>query len=231
MSAPAVGEEIAAAGCSLLLIVVSPAIVGCILARHGTPEQKERWLRGIGARHDEDRVRDHRARRRHELAQHLDVADARERQVPPQRPEDLHLRRRGRGRRRWSWRADALDDGPLGLPSLCIVDVDAPGFTRQQIPMPTRAPDKQWTLFFDNVELEEERLIGGENGGLGPRLRRAQPRADHGRLGRDRARPATRSTRPRSTPASAPSGAPRSARTRVSRTRWPRRRSSSSWRA
>src|SRR5919202_5990218 len=43
-----VGEEITAAGCALLLIVVSPAIVGSILARHGTPDQKERWLRGIG---------------------------------------------------------------------------------------------------------------------------------------------------------------------------------------
>src|SRR3954470_23781863 len=44
-----VGEEIAAAGCSLLLIVVSPAIVGSILAKHGTPDQKEQWLRGIAA--------------------------------------------------------------------------------------------------------------------------------------------------------------------------------------
>src|SRR5205823_5452222 len=43
----AVGEEITAAGCALLLIVVSPAIVGSILTRHGTPDQKERWLRGI----------------------------------------------------------------------------------------------------------------------------------------------------------------------------------------
>src|SRR3954451_12726791 len=34
----AVGEEITAAGCRLLLIVVSPAIVGSILARHGTPD-------------------------------------------------------------------------------------------------------------------------------------------------------------------------------------------------
>src|SRR4051794_8115864 len=44
-----VGEEISAAGKSLLLIVVSPAIVGSILARHGTDDQKERWLRGIAA--------------------------------------------------------------------------------------------------------------------------------------------------------------------------------------
>src|SRR5438132_6313939 len=44
-----VGEEIAASGCSLLLIVVSPAIVGSILAKHGTADQKEQWLRGIAA--------------------------------------------------------------------------------------------------------------------------------------------------------------------------------------
>src|SRR6516165_11969187 len=44
-----VGEEISAAGCALLLIVVSPAIVGSILTHHGTSAQKERWLRGIGA--------------------------------------------------------------------------------------------------------------------------------------------------------------------------------------
>ena len=45
----AVGEEITASGCSLLLIVVSPAIVGSILVRHGNAEQKDRWLRGIAA--------------------------------------------------------------------------------------------------------------------------------------------------------------------------------------
>ena len=61
-----------------------------------------------------------------------------------------------------------LAGGELGLPSLCLVDVDAPGFTRDEIPMPYIGPDKQWTLFFDDVELDEERLIGGEGGGLGP---------------------------------------------------------------
>jgi len=61
-----------------------------------------------------------------------------------------------------------LPDGSLGLPSLAIVDVDAPGFTRESIPMPYLGPDRQWQLFFDGVQVEEERLIGGENGGLGP---------------------------------------------------------------
>jgi alkylation response protein AidB-like acyl-CoA dehydrogenase len=61
-----------------------------------------------------------------------------------------------------------LEDGSLGLPSLAIVDVDAPGFTRDAIPMPLIGPDQQWTLFFDDVEVDDERLVGGENGGLGP---------------------------------------------------------------
>src|SRR5262245_29251631 len=40
-------EELAAAGCPLLLMVVSPAIAATIIARHGTPAQRERYLPGI----------------------------------------------------------------------------------------------------------------------------------------------------------------------------------------
>jgi len=161
-----VGEEIAAAGCALLLIVVSPAIVGNILAKHGTPAQKDRWLRGIG-------------RGTTKIAFAITEADA---------GSNSHrlatsLRRDGarfllNGQKTFiSGVEDAdavlvvartrLADGQLGLPSLAIVDVDTPGFTRQHIPMAVRGADRQWTLFFDDVELEEERLVGGENGGLG----------------------------------------------------------------
>src|SRR5438874_766711 len=159
----AVGEEISAAGCSLLLIVVSPAIVGSILAKHGTPEQKERWLRGIGTGTTK-------------VAFAITEADA----GSNSHKLSTSLRREGvrfflNGQKTFISgveEAEAVlvvartrqDDGTLGLPSLCIVDVDAPGFTRQQIPMPRMGPDKQWTLFFDNVELDEERLIGGEGG-------------------------------------------------------------------
>src|SRR5256714_3884282 len=40
-------EELAAAGCPLLLLVVSPAIVATIIARHGTEEQRHTYLPGI----------------------------------------------------------------------------------------------------------------------------------------------------------------------------------------
>src|SRR4051794_30536635 len=39
-----VAEELGAAGCGLLMMVVSPAICGTVITRFGTPEQKERWL-------------------------------------------------------------------------------------------------------------------------------------------------------------------------------------------
>src|SRR5439155_11318085 len=58
------------------------------------------------------------------------------------------------------------DDGELGLPLLMIVDVDAPGLERQHIPTALQSADKQWTLFFDDVEVEADRLIGSETGGL-----------------------------------------------------------------
>src|SRR5262245_14907045 len=40
-------EELAAAGCPLLLLVVSPAIVATIIAKHGTHEQRRHYLPGI----------------------------------------------------------------------------------------------------------------------------------------------------------------------------------------
>ncbi|MCW2817323.1 MAG: acyl-CoA dehydrogenase, partial [Marmoricola sp.] len=43
----AVCEELAAQGCPLLLMVVSPAICGTIITRYGTEAQKQRWLPGI----------------------------------------------------------------------------------------------------------------------------------------------------------------------------------------
>ena len=43
----AVCEELAAQGCPLLLMVVSPAICGTIITRYGTDEQKQTWLPGI----------------------------------------------------------------------------------------------------------------------------------------------------------------------------------------
>src|SRR3954451_9082015 len=161
----AVGEEISAAGVGLILIVVSPAIVGSILTRHGTPEQKERWLRGIAAGTTK-------------VAFAITEPDA------GNHSHNLSTaaRRTDRG---WALRgqktyisgveeADAIlvvarkreESGRLGLPLLMIVDADPPGLAKTHISTAEPGANKQWQLFFDDVEVPDDRLIGGETAGL-----------------------------------------------------------------
>jgi alkylation response protein AidB-like acyl-CoA dehydrogenase len=161
----AVGEEISAAGTSLLLIVVSPAIVGSILVRHGTDEQKEQWLPGIAA-----------GTTKVAFAITEPGAGSNSHKITTAASRD-NGKYRLRGEKTFiSGVEDAhailvvarmrQEDGSLGLPLLMLVDVDAPGLERQHIPTALAAADKQWTLFFDDVEVEADRLIGSETGGL-----------------------------------------------------------------
>jgi len=160
-----VGEEVAVAGVPTLMLVVSSAIAGSILARHGSDEQNERWLRGIAAGTTK-------------LAFAITEPDAGSNshnlRTEVRRDGDRYLLTGQKVFISAVEDADAVlviarfrdSGGTLGLPCLCIVDVDAPGFTRDSIPMPYIGPDKQWQLYFEDVTLEPERLIGGEAGGL-----------------------------------------------------------------
>src|ERR1700749_4525577 len=40
-------EEVSAAGCPLLMMVIAPAFCGSIIAAHGSPELKQAWLPGL----------------------------------------------------------------------------------------------------------------------------------------------------------------------------------------
>jgi alkylation response protein AidB-like acyl-CoA dehydrogenase len=53
-----------------------------------------------------------------------------------------------------------------GRLSLFLVPPDAPGLTRELIPVEMTAPEKQFTLFFDDVEVGEDALLGTEGEGL-----------------------------------------------------------------
>ena len=161
----AVGEEISASGCSLLLIVVSPAIVGSILMRHATDEQKEEWLRGIAGGTTK-------------VAFAITEPDAGSNShnisTAARRSNGSYILRGTKTFISGVEDSDAIlvvarhrdSEGNLGLPLLLIVDSDAPGLEKQHIPTALRAPDKQWQLFFDDVEVPAERLIGSETGGL-----------------------------------------------------------------
>ena len=65
-------EELNAAGCGLLMMVVSPAINGTIIAKFGSERAEAALAAGAGRRLDHHGLRHHRARRRFELAQHHD---------------------------------------------------------------------------------------------------------------------------------------------------------------
>ncbi|CAN5470543.1 acyl-CoA dehydrogenase family protein [soil metagenome] len=163
----AVGEEISAAGCSLLLIVVSPAIVGSILARHGTEAQKEDWLPGIAAG---------TTRVAFAITEPDAGTNSHNLSTSAKKTESGSYVLRGT-KTYISGVEDAQailviarkreEDGTLGLPMLMLVDTDSKGLEKQHIPVAVKASDKQWTLFFDDVEVPADRVVGeSETAGL-----------------------------------------------------------------
>ena len=112
--------------------------------------------------------------------------------------------------------------------SLFVVPTDSPGLTFQQIDTSIVSPDKQFTVFLDDVQVGEDALIGVAGNGLrqvfdGLNPERILVGAICGGVGRyaiDKAADYAKAT--------ARVGRRRSARIRASLTRWPRRTSPSS---
>ncbi|UQX02326.1 acyl-CoA dehydrogenase family protein [Streptomyces sp. RerS4] len=158
-------EELGAAGCPLLMMVVSPAICGTVIARFGTEAQKRAWLPGLadgsrtmafGITEPDAGSNSHRitttARRdgddwiltgRKVFISGVDIADA---TLIVGRTEDA---RTGRLK-----------------PCLFIVPRDAPGFGRSVIDMELQAAEKQFELTLDDVRLPPSSLVGDEDAGL-----------------------------------------------------------------
>ncbi|WP_327263069.1 acyl-CoA dehydrogenase [Streptomyces sp. NBC_01232] len=158
-------EELGAAGCPLLMMVVSPAICGTVIARFGTEEQKQTWLPGLadgsrtmafGITEPDAGSNSHRitttARRdgddwiltgRKVFISGVDIADA---TLIVGRTEDART-------------------GSL-KPCLFIVPRDAPGFSRSVIEMELQAAEKQFELTLDEVRLPSSALVGDEDAGL-----------------------------------------------------------------
>ncbi|MFD4764728.1 acyl-CoA dehydrogenase family protein [Streptomyces niveus] len=162
-------EELGAAGCPLLLMVVSPAICGTVIARFGTEEQKRAWLPGLadgsrtmafGITEPDAGSNSHRitttARKaadedgggwilngRKVFVSGVDITDA---TLIVGRTEDART-------------------GSL-KPCLFIVPRDAQGFHRSQIDMELQAVEKQFELVLDDVRLPADALVGDEDAGL-----------------------------------------------------------------
>lgn len=158
-------EELAAAGCPLLLLLVSPAICATVIARFGTDAQKERWLPKLASG---------------EMKMAFAITE-------PNAGSNSHRLESAATRDGDEWvltgtkyyisgvddaeavlvvaRTGGVEDG-RGRLSLFIVDSDAPGLEKTLIRMQIPGADRQFTLFFDNVRLGEDRLLGHEGQGL-----------------------------------------------------------------
>ncbi|MFE4453150.1 acyl-CoA dehydrogenase family protein [Streptomyces sp. NPDC056796] len=158
-------EELGAAGSPLLMLVVSPAICGTVIARFGTEAQKAAWLPGLsdgsltmsfGITEPDAGSNSHRitttARRdggdwilsgRKVFISGVDISDA---TLIVGRTEDA--------------RSGSLK------PCLFIVPRDAPGFGRTPIDMELQAAEKQFELVLDDVRLPADALVGDEDAGL-----------------------------------------------------------------
>ena len=161
-------EELGAAGCPLLMLVVSPSICGTVIARFGTEEQKRTWLPGLadgtskmsfGITEPDAGSNSHRitttARRapdgsgdwlltgRKVFISGVDISDA---TLIVGRTEDAR-------------------SGKL-KPCLFIVPRDTPGFEYRRIEMELNAAEKQFELNFDDIRLPSAALVGDEDAGL-----------------------------------------------------------------
>ncbi len=158
-------EELAAQGCPLLLILVSPAICAELISTFGTDAQKERWLRPMaaGAKMVFAITEPDAGSNSHNIA----TAATRDGEVYRLRGAKTFI--------------SGVDEAPQmvvvtrtstdpetgrGRLSLFVVDTDAPGLERTLIPIEIKAPEKQFTLFFDDVEVPADRLLGEEGEGL-----------------------------------------------------------------
>ena len=160
----AVIEEVSAAGCPLLMMVIAPAICGSIIAAHGSPELKQAWLPGLAngtktmsfaitepdagsnthalsttARRDGD---DYVISGTKYWISGADQADA---ILLVTRDGDVDAD------------ADAGRDTPM---SMFVVPAGSPGLTMHAIEAELVQPEKQFTVFFDQVRVPATALVG-----------------------------------------------------------------------
>jgi alkylation response protein AidB-like acyl-CoA dehydrogenase len=161
-------EEMSAAACPLLLMVVSPAINGTIISKFGTDDQKKRWLPGIAdgsttmafaITEPDAGSNSHRitttARRdggdwilsgQKVFISGVDQAQA--------------ILVVGRTYREGVAKSESL------RPALFIVPTDAPGLSWTKIEMEIVSPESQFQLFLDDVRLPADALVGSEDAAI-----------------------------------------------------------------
>lgn len=158
-------EEIAAAGTGLLMLVVSPAICGNIIARFGTDEQRQRWIPGLA---------DGTITMAFGITEPDAGSNSHQITTTARRDGDDWILN---GRKVFISGVDQAqavlivartEDAKTGKlkPALFILPTDAAGFEWTVIDMELQNPEKQFQLFLDDVRLPADALVGSEDAAL-----------------------------------------------------------------
>ena len=220
-------EEMSAGGCPLLLMVVSPAINGTIIAKFGTDDQKKRWLPGIAdgsttmafaITEPDAGSNSHRITTTARRDGSDWILNGQKVFISGHRPgaggADRGPHRGGKDRQ-----PEARVVRRAHRHARVELDQDRDGIGQPGKPVPGVHRRRAAAL----------RRVGGVRGCRHrPTVRRAESRADHGRGQRGRAWADSRSTRRSTTSRRARCGRRRSARIRACRIRWRRTTSRSS---
>jgi alkylation response protein AidB-like acyl-CoA dehydrogenase len=161
----AVCEELAAQGCPLLMMVVSPAICGTVIARYGTEAQKRRWLPGIC---------DGTETMAFAITEPDAGTNSHNITTTAKRDGDEWVLN---GRKTYISGVDEArnvlvvartSDAKTGKlkPCLFVVPTDAEGLEYRAIPMEIVSPEQQFQVFIDDLRLPVDALVGDEDGGL-----------------------------------------------------------------
>ena len=158
-------EELAAGGSSLLMMVVSPAINGTIIAKFGTEEQTRRWLPGIA---------DGTLTMAFAITEPDAGSNSHRITTTARRDGDDWLLSGQKVYISGVDQAQAVlvvgrtEDHRTGnlKPALFVVPTDTPGFTYTKIPMEIISPEFQFQVFLDDVRLPADALVGSEDAAI-----------------------------------------------------------------
>lgn len=158
-------EECAAQGCPMLALVIA-SICAPIIAAHGSEELKAKWLPGLA---------DGSLRMAFGITEPDAGSNTHKVTTTARRSEKGWVIN---GTKYWTSAIDESQavlvvarDGDLSTEersqlSLFVVPTDTPGITLQQIDAAVKSTERQFFVFFDNVELPAHALIGEPGTGL-----------------------------------------------------------------
>jgi alkylation response protein AidB-like acyl-CoA dehydrogenase len=159
-------QETAAVGCPVQAMLFSAGVTGTILDRSASDDQKARWLPGVSS-----------GQTRLSFAiTEPDAGSNAHRITTTAKREGDHYVLNGQkvfitGMESAAWvmvvaRTSADERSGRARLSVFMVEADSPGLSWTPIRTVMNQPDKSHQVFFDNVEVPGENLIGDENKGL-----------------------------------------------------------------